>query len=171
MKGFVKVVVWIIILAAVCVGVYFVLPEYPQNYVKSMFQPMTDAVAKSKIEQVQSLLCKDVDDASYKTIFEAKTKNPCWVYEKDEATGAELVTFRGTGVSLNLKDYEEYGGMLYTDASVKIVFEIVDNKVDIHPYIDGELMEIEDGKHSDQNKVIRNDLFRQLYGGMASANE
>ncbi len=171
MKGFVKAVVWIIVLAAICVGVYMVLPEYPQSYVKSIFQPMTDAVAKSKIEQVQGLLCKDVDNASYKTIFEAQTKNPCWVYEKDEATGAEYVTFRGTGISLNLKDYEEYGGMLYTDASVKIVFEIVGNKVDIHPYLDNELMEIEDGKHTDQNKAIRNDLFRQLYGGMTSANE
>ncbi len=171
MKGFLKVVVWIVILAAVAVGVYFVLPEYPQAYVKSMFQPMTDAVAKAKIEQVQKLINKDIDNASYKTIFEAQTKNPCWVYEKDEASGTEYVTFRGTGISLNLKDYEEYSGKLYTNASVKIQFEIVSNKVEIHPYIDGELMEIADGKHTDQNKAIRNDLFRQLYGGMASANE
>jgi hypothetical protein len=133
---------------------------------------MTDAVAKSKIEQVQGLICNDLDDKpSYKTVFESQTKNPCWVYEVDEATGTEYVTFRGTGISLNLKDYEEFGGMLYTDASVKIVFEIVGNKVDIHPYIDNTLMEINDGKHSEQNKEIRKDLFDQLYGGMNSANE
>lgn len=171
MKGFIKAVVWIIIIAAVCVGIYFVLPEYPQAYVKSIFQPMTDSVAKSKIEQVQNLLCKDVDNTSYKMIFESQTKNPCWVYEKDDATGTEYVTFRGTGISLNLKDYEEFGGMLYTNASVKIQFEIVGNKVDIHPYVDDVLMEIEDGKHGEQNKAIRVDLFKQLYGGMSSANE
>lgn len=167
MKGFMKAVVWIVIIAAVCVGVYFILPEHPKAYVTSVFQPMTDAVAKSKIEQVQGLLNKDLGNASYKTIFEAKTKNACWVYEKDETTGTEYVTFRGTGVSINLQDYKDYNGKLYTNASVKVEFEILGNKVEIHPYVDGELMEINDGKHTDQNKEIRNALFQQLYGGLA----
>lgn len=175
MKGFIKVVVWIIVLAAICVGVYYVLPEYPQAFVKSIFQPMTDEVAKTRIELVQNSICNDLDGKpSYKTILESETKNPCWIYAVDETTGNELITFYGTGVSLNLKDYEEFGGMLYTSASVKIVFEIPKQggqSVDVHPYIDDVLMEIDDGKHRDQNKAILLDLFDQLYGGMNSANE
>ena len=168
MKGFLKVVVWIVVLAAVAAGVYFILPEYPQSFVKSVVQPMTDAVAKSKIESVQSIINKDLDNASYKTILEAKTKNPCWVYSKDEATGAEHVTFYGRGVSINLKEYDDYGGKLSTDASVKIDFEIVGSKVEIHPYVDDfeNPLEILDGKHVDENKELRLDLLSQLYGGM-----
>ena len=166
MKGFLKVVVWILVLAAICVGVYFVLPEYPQSFVKSVFQPMTDAVAKSKIEQVQGILNKDLGNASYKTILESKTKNPCWVYAKDEVTGEESVTFYGRGVTINLKEWQEYQGMLSTSASVKVVFEIDGQQVNIHPYVDGVLMEIVDGKHVEENKKIRQDILSQLYSGM-----
>ncbi len=168
MKGFIKALVWILILVAVAVGVYFILPEYPQSSVKSIFQPMTDAVAKSKIEQVQNMLNKDFDNASYKTILESKAKNPCWVYRKDETTGMEYVTFYGRGVQINLQDYAEYNGMLSTSASVKIEFEINGNKVDIHPYVDDfeNPMEIKDGKHTEENKKIRKAIFSQLYTGM-----
>ena len=166
MKGFLKVVVWILVLAAVAVGVYLVLPEYPQSFVKSIYQPMTDAAAKSKIESVQKLINKDLDNASYKTILEAKTKNPCWVYEKDEVTGTEYVRFYGRGLNMNLKDWTEYNGMLSTSASIKMEFEIVGSKVEIHPYVDGVLMEINDGKHTEENKKIRLDILSQMYAGM-----
>lgn len=166
MKGFMKVVVWIVVVIAVAVGVYFILPEYPQSFVKSVFQPMTDAVAKSRIEEVQNIINKDLNGASYKTILESKTKNPCWVYRKEES-GTEYVTFYGRGVSINLKEWEEYNGMLSTSASVKMEFEIAGGKVEIHPYVDGELMEIKDGKHTKQNKELRLELLTQLHGGMA----
>ena len=166
MKGFMKVVVWVLVLIGVAVGVYFLLPEYPQSFVKSVFQPMVDAQAKTRIEQVQGLLNKDLNNVSYKTIFEAQTKNPCWVYSCEEGSTTEYVIFYGRGVSINLKDWEEYNGMFASSASVKIVFEIVGDKVEIHPYVDGTLMEINDGKHTEENKAIRLDLFTQLYGGM-----
>lgn len=169
MKGFLKVVVWIVVLAAVCVGVYFVLPEYPQNYVKSIFQPMIDANADMRINQVQSLTNKDLDKATYKVILESKVKNPCWAYRKDETTGVEYVTFHGRGIQINLKEWSAYNGKLSTSATVKIEFQITDGKqVDIHPYVDGVLMEINDGKHVEENDKILLEILRQMYTGMGS---
>lgn len=48
MKGFLKVIIWIVILGAICFGVYMILPEYPQNFVKSVVQPMVNSQAKQK---------------------------------------------------------------------------------------------------------------------------
>lgn len=167
MKGFLKVVVWIIVLAAVCVGVYFVLPEYPQNYVKSVVQPLVDANAKVRIQEVQNILNKDFDNVSYKTLLEGKVKNPCWAYQLDETTGVEHVTFYGRGIELNLKEWEEYGGKLSTSATVKIDFVITNkSKVEIVPYVDGVMMQIKDGKHVEKNDKILKAILSQMYTGM-----
>lgn len=166
MKKFLKVVVWILVLAAVCVGVYFVLPEYPQDYVKSIVQPMVDAEAKARVDQVKSLLNKDLGNVSYQTILEAKTKNSCWAYEIDENTGVETVTFHGRGLTMNLTDWTEYNGKLSTSAIIKMEFVITGGKqVSIHPYVDGELMEINDNKHEDANEDIRLEILKQAYNG------
>ncbi len=168
MKGFVKVLVWIVILAAVCAGVYMLLPEYPKSVVKSIVQPVIDSEAKSMISQVQALTDKDLGNATYKTILESKTKNPCWVYETREAEpGIEYVIFYGRGVSINLKDWQDYGGMLSTSATVKFEFKITGKKsVDILPYVDGKLMNIKDGTHVEQNDKIKLDILTQMYSGM-----
>ncbi len=170
MKSFMKVLIWLVVLGAVCAGVYVVLPEYPQSCVKSAFQPHIDPQAKVRIDQVQALTNRDLNSATYKTILEGKVKNPCWVYEFDETTGAEKVTFYGRGILINLKDWKDYDGKLSTSASVKMEFEIAGNKVEIHPYVDGKLMEINDGKHDEQNDDLRLDLLSQLYNGMKVDN-
>ncbi len=168
MKGFIKAVVWIVIVVAALVGVYFVLPEYPQDFVKSIVQPIVDAESQVRVQQVQSLLVKELDNASYKTILEAKAKNPCWAYEKNEETGVETVTFHGRGLTINLKDWTEYSGLLSTNATVKIEFVITGGKqVDIHAYVDDTLMEIIDAKdsHQEENKKIRLEILKQVYLG------
>lgn len=170
MKGFLKVVVWIVVVIAALVGVYYVLPEYPQDYVKSVIQPLVDAESKARVEQVQNLLVKELDNASYKTILEAKTKNPCWAYEKDDTTGVETVTFHGRGLTINLKDWTDYSGLLSTNATVKVEFVITGGqKVDIHVYVDDTLMEIVDAKdsHQEDNKKIRLEILKQVYYGGA----
>lgn len=170
MKGFLKVVVWIVVVIAALVGVYYVLPEYPQDYVKSVIQPLVNAESKARVEQVQNLLVKELDNASYKAILEAKTKNPCWAYEKDDTTGVETVTFHGRGLTINLKDWTDYSGLLSTNATVKVEFVITGGqKVDIHVYVDDTLMEIVDAKdsHQEDNKKIRLEILKQVYYGGA----
>lgn len=167
MKQFFKVVIWIVVIGAVLFGVYMVLPEYPQSFVKSIVQPLVDSQAKTRITQVKALTNKDLDNATYQTILESKTKNACWVYEtKESEPGIEYVTFYGRGVSINLKDWADYSGKLSTSATVKIEFKIRGNSVDIYPYVDGALMCIEDGKHVEENDKIKLSIFNQLYNGM-----
>lgn len=167
MKGFVKVLVWIIILAAVAFGVYMVLPEFPKAAVTSVVQPIIDSNAKMRVDQVKALTNRDLDNVTYQAILEAQTKNPSWIYEtKEEEPGIEYVTFYGRGVSINLKDWEDYHGMLSTSANVKVQFKITGGNVEIYPYIDGVLMNIQDGKHVEQNDKIKLDIFKQLYAGM-----
>lgn len=167
MRTVVKVLIWIIVLGAIGFGVYTILPEHSHNLVKSLVQPMIDSTAKARIEQVKSLPNKDLNNATYKAILESQTKNKCWVYEvKDEEPGVEYVTFYGNGVSLNLKDWAEYSGVLSTSASVKIQFKITGNNVEIFPYVDGDLMYIADGAHAKSNDKIKLDIFSQLYTGM-----
>lgn len=162
-----KVIIWIVVLAAVCFGVYMVLPEFPKAVVTSVVQPMVNSEAKARINQVKLLTNRDLNNANYETILEARTKNASWIYETREAEpGVEYVIFYGRGVSLNLKDWEDYGGMLSTDASVKIEFKIVNGNVEILPYVDGTLMNIKDGAHVEKNDKIKLDILSQLYGGM-----
>lgn len=167
MKGFLKVVMWIVILGAILFGVYMILPEYPQNFAKSIVQPIIDSTAKAKINQVKALTNKDLNNQTYQTILENKTKSKCWVYEThEEEPGIEYVLFYGRGVSINLQDYADYNGKLSTSATVKIEFKIsYGTNVEITPYVDGVKMNIQDGKHVDQNNKIKLAIFQQLYNG------
>jgi hypothetical protein len=172
MKNFLKVVIWIVVLGAICFGVYMILPEYPQNFVKSVVQPMVNSQAKTKIGQVKALTNKDLDNATYETILEGKTNSPCWVYEtREEEPGIEYVIFYGKGVTINLKDWTDYNGKLSTSATVKIEFKISGNNVEIYPYIDGVKMNITDGKHVDDNNKIKAEIFKQLYEGMQAEQQ
>jgi len=167
MKGFLKFLVWMVVLAAILVGVYFVLPEYPQNYVKSIVQPIIDTNASVRMEQVKALTVKELDNATYNTLLSTRPKNACWSYRMDETTGVEYVTFYGRGLTINLKEWPDYNGILSTSAIVKFEFEINGAQVNIHPYVDGQLMEINDAKNTfaEKNKDIRIEILRQVYQG------
>ena len=101
----------------------------------------------------------------------------CWTYDVSyKANGEieqEVVTYRGNGASVNMKDYSDYNGKLYTSCSVKMEFVITPNKndktksdVNIYPYLDGVKMNIQDGKHGEQNKKVLEIILQQLYGGV-----
>ncbi|MDE6433322.1 MAG: hypothetical protein K2L07_03760 [Lachnospiraceae bacterium] len=152
MKQFMKVLIWIVILGAVLFGVYTILPEYPQSFMKSFVQPVVDAQAKTRIEQVKALKNKDVD-ASYQEILEHYTNTSCWVYE--QGAGNEIVTFYGKGASINIKDVPNHEDHLYPSTAVKFEFVITGNNVEIKAYIEDNL----------QDETIRDLMISQLYAG------
>ncbi len=152
MKQFMKVLIWIVILGAVLFGVYAILPEYPQNFMKSFVQPVVNSQAKTRIAQVKALKNKDVD-ATYQDILEHYTNTSCWVYE--QGTGFETVTFYGKGASINIKEVPDHEDHLYTSTAVKFEFVITGNNVEIKAYIENNL----------QDEVIRDLMIKQLYAG------
>lgn len=168
MNGGAKAIIWIVIFVAVLFGIYMVLPEYPQNFIKGFVQPIVNTQAKTRIEQVKNLTNKDVENATYKDILENNTNTTCWTYAVDETTGAEHVYFYGKGASINLKDYVDYNGTFSTGAVIKVDFVITNNNVDILPYVDDleTPKNIKDGKHVEENNKIKKEIFYQLYTGM-----
>lgn len=154
MRQFIKVLICVVILGAVCFGVYTVLPSYPQSFVKSLVQPIVNEQAKTRINAVKSLYNSDVD-ATYEQILELHTANPFWVYEIDEATGTETITFYGTKAYINIKDLKDHNDMLYTSCQVKFTFTITGNTVNITAYIDGVA----------QDDVVKELMIQQLKNG------
>ncbi|MDO5155626.1 MAG: hypothetical protein Q4D51_06645 [Eubacteriales bacterium] len=153
MKKFVKALVWILILGGLFFGVYTILPEYPHNLVKSVFQPMFDEMAKTRIDQVKNMKNKDLE-AIYGQILENNnTRTQAWVYDKDE--NSEKVTFYGRGAYINIKDVPDHNDYLYTSTSVKFDFIITGKNVKIKAYIEGK----------EQDDVIRDLMLRQIYTG------
>lgn len=168
MKQLLKVLLAIVIICGVGYGVYMVVPEYPHNFIKSFVQPKIDVQAKLRIDQVKNLdvNIKGLEGITYQAALEKNTGMSCWVYEKNETTGEEMVVYRGNGASINMKDYNDYNGKLYTSSTIKFEFHIDGTKVEVIPYIDGTEMNIKDGKHVEQNKEVLKMIVTQLSSGI-----
>ena len=168
MKQFLKALLGIAIICGIGYGVYMIVPEYPHNLIKSVVQPIVDVEAKLRIEQVKNLdvNIKGLEGVTYQAALEKNTGMSCWVYEKDETSGNEMVVYRGNGASVNMKDVTDYGEKLYTSASVKFEFHIDGTKVEVIPFIDGQEMNIKDGKHVEQNKEVLKMIVTQLSQGI-----
>lgn len=154
MKQFLKVLIGIVVLGVIGFCVYSVLPEYPQNMVKSIVQPIIDSHAKERITAVKNLQNQDLK-STYQTILESNTTNSFWVYEANEVTGTEIVTYYGSGAHINIKEVKGHEDMLYTSCQVKFEFVITGNKVDITAYIDGEM----------QDDDVKELMIQQLLAG------
>lgn len=154
MKQFLKIVLGIVILGVIGFGVYSVLPEYPHDFVKSFVQPVVDSQAKERINAVKNIFNQDLQ-STYGSILESHTKNRFWVYDLNEATAAETVTFYGSGAYINIEGIADHNEMLYTSCQVKFVFAITGNKVEITAYIDGEM----------QDDAVKELMLKQLLEG------
>ena len=173
MKTFGKVIIWIIILIGVGFGVYKVVPEHPHNMIKSIFQPMIDVEAKTRIGQIKNLPVgvKGLDGVTYEMALSKNTGMNCWAYDKEvnKETGqvlSETVTFIGNGASVNMKDYNDYNGKLYTSGKVKFVFAITGNSVEITPYLDDQKMRLGTERPTERDKEVLKMIVSQLYGGI-----
>lgn len=164
MKKVINAIVWIVVIGAILFGIYMILPNYPQNFVKGHIQQLTNSSAQARIEQVQSLNNKDVN-ASYGSFLGKSTSMNAWVYysAEDSGTGYEQVRFYGNGANINLKEIQGYDDMLYTSAAVEIIFEIdASGNVNITPYLDGVAIQ---GDNRETNEALKRTIFTQLYTG------
>lgn len=131
MKTFLKILVALIIVAALCVGIYFILPETSKMYIKGNIQYRTNEEAKEKVDslkankivvnQVQKNgTTKAVDTGvTYGDALEKTCKSTAWYYESD-VNGSMTITFYGSKASLDLSKYGSDG--TFIDKSLKLVF-------------------------------------------------
>lgn len=178
MKKVMGKVITVVVIIGILFGIYFLLPEYPKNCVKATVQKMVDKDAQARIEAVKQKQYEGVDNQTFDAILTKGTTSGCYTYTSalKSDDGAEHVYYYGKGASINLKDWPDYGGgLLYTDAVIKVDFKIkAGNNLEIVPYIDdlspAGALQINDGKHTDANNKIKADYFNQLYNGVKKSN-
>lgn len=179
MKKFLNALIWIAILGGIGYGIYISLPEYPQSFVKAFIQPITNAQAKLRINQIKGLSVGKVGeipkDTTYQTVLERNTGMSAWIYEvRENEPGCEYVIYYGKGAPINLKGFREYEGKLSTSSYVKFEFKIENNKIaKVYPYIDGKPMfkgvdKKTEGLYKKQDAEILNSILQQLLNGLKS---
>ncbi len=137
MKTFLKVILAIVIVAALCVGIYFVLPESAQMIVKGNIQYRTDETAQAQVDKIKNVTIPDYD-VTFGDGLEGFCKTTAWYYE-ETATDTWTVTFYGTKATLNLTDTNL--DAFYTDEPFKVIFTVRnDSAVDINMSIDGDAL-------------------------------
>lgn len=147
----------LIILAAIAFGIYSILPETQHNYFYSMYQMKFDSEAKAKILEVQSWQNPNLN-ADYKTILESHTKTRAWVYKKDVATGADVVTYYGSNMGMVLKEIPDHEDMILDNANVKVEFIKNSNgEIVVNVYLAGEKTPVDD--------ATKPFVFEQLLNG------
>jgi hypothetical protein len=131
MKTFLKILLALVIVAGIGFGIYFVLPETSQMFVKGNIQYRTDDNAKEKIDKIKANEIKyteTADNGTTKTVetgvkygdaLEKAAKTSAWYYE-EAANGSQTITFYGSKVSLDLSKYGVDG--VYVDKTLKVVF-------------------------------------------------
>lgn len=136
MKTFLKILVALIIVAALCVGIYFILPETSKMYIKGNIQYRTNEEAKEKVDSLKSNTIKinQVADngttkvadtgVTYGDALEKACKSTAWYYES-AVDGSITITFYGSKVSLDLSKYGSDG--TFVNKSLKIVFNFPSN--------------------------------------------
>ena len=99
MKTFFKILIAIIVVAALCGGVYLVLPETAQIFVKGYFQYKTDDAAKEKIDSLKKNEIKYAEvqksgvektvntGVTYGDALTKKAKTSVWYYEESTNGG------------------------------------------------------------------------------------
>lgn len=132
MKVFLKILLALVIVAALCGGVYLVLPETAQTYVKGYIQYRTDDNAKEKIDslkaneivydavQANGTTQKVETGVTYGTALDKIGKTTVWYYE-DRTDGGLTITYYGTKVSMDLSKYGSDG--TYINKTLKVVFD------------------------------------------------
>jgi uncharacterized protein YxeA len=131
MKTFLKILLALVIVAALCGVVYVCLPETGKVYVKGYIQQKTDDEAKEKIDslkkntitytetQTNGIQKKTDSGVTYGDALTKKSKSSVWYYEETGDGGFDI-TFYGTKVTMDLTNYGADGS--YINMTLKVVF-------------------------------------------------
>jgi hypothetical protein len=153
MKKLVKVIIAILVVAAICFGIYTVLPETTQMYVKGNIQYRTDDTAKSHVDEIKGLIAED--SVTYGTGLEKLCKSTAWYYEPGSDSENWTVTFYGSKATMDFTSDNISGVGLYTEKPLKVVFSVrTGGQVDITITIGGDTLS-DDAKTAAKHKIAK----------------
>ena len=150
MKTFLKILVAIIIVGALCFGIYCILPETSQMYVKGNIQYRTNETAKTQVDKIKKTKIPGTEK-TFGAGLEGLCKSCAWYYE-EEANGDWMVTFYGSKATMDLTT----AGMdqMYTEQPMKVTFTVRNNsQVDIVMEIKGDIVSTDQAKTGAQEKI------------------
>lgn len=124
MKTLLKILVAILLVAALAFGVYCVLPETSKMYIKGNIQYRTDDNAKSQVDKIRNTKIPNTD-VTFGTGLEKLCKSTAWYYEEQDST-TWVVTFYGTKATLDLSDVGK--DSVYALKPMKVVFTVRNDK-------------------------------------------
>lgn len=138
MKTFLKILLAIVIVAAIGFVIYLALPEEQKMYIQGNIQYRTDDEAKEHVDKIKSAKIPDSEGITFGQGLEKLCKSTAWYYEKGSGNDW-TVTFYGSKASLDLTsgDINE----VYINKPMRVVFSVRnDSEVDISIYVNDTLM-------------------------------
>lgn len=144
MKTFLKILLAVVIVAALGFVIYLMLPEEQKMYIQGNIQYRTDDEAKEHVDRLRDIYIPN-SSITFGQGLDKLCKSTAWYYEK--GTGNDWkVTFYGSKASLDLTT----GGLneVYINKPIEIIFSVRnDSEVDITIYVDG-------SRESDEAELI-----------------
>ncbi len=137
MKTFLKILLAVVIVAALAFVIYLMLPEEQKMYVQGNIQYRTDDDAKEHVDKIRDAKVPN-SEITFGKGLEGLCKTTAWYYEQGSGNDW-TVTFYGSKATLDLTT----GGLddVYTSKPMRVVFSVRnDSEVDISIYVDGTLM-------------------------------
>ncbi len=154
MKGFMKFIIAVVIVGAICFGVYCMLPERSQKQIDAVIQKMTDDDAVEHIDKIKNLTVSGYD-VTYETGLNKLCKSSAWYYEY-VSDSVWKVTYYGSKASVDMTT----DGMdqVYTNANLTIVFTVRNNSaVDIEMTIGDDAVTSDTAKAAMYKKIATAD--------------
>ena len=124
-----RIVLGIVILCAIAVGVYYILPGSIKNPLTATIQEMTDDNYSIIVDQVKGSTIPKNKTVTYENAFINKTEHPAWTIKKisvdDAGNGAYDVYADGYKCTVSMENETNDTGMVtQTNAHVRLVFHI-----------------------------------------------
>ena len=124
-----RIVLGIVILCAIAVGVYYILPGSIKNPLTASLQNMTDDNYAIIVDQVKATTIPKNKGVTYENAFINKTEHPAWTIKKisvdDAGNGAYDVYVDGYKCTVSMENETNDTGMVtQTNAHVQFIFRI-----------------------------------------------
>ena len=127
-----RFVIGIIIIAAVVVGIYFVLPGQYKNPITAVLQSATDSNYDTIVNTLKGSTIPKNKDVTFDKAMIAGTANPAWTIEKvsvdDAGNGTYKVYADGYKCTVTFENETNSDGMVtHTNAHIRLIFDVTKN--------------------------------------------
>lgn len=131
-----RIVIGIVVVVALVVGIYYILPGQYKNPIKATIQSKTISSYNDIVDTVSGCTVPNNKDKTFGDMMTSATGNPAWTIEEvsvdDAGNGAYNVYADGYKTTVSFENETNDDGMVtHTDAHVRIIFKVTKEGSDI----------------------------------------